>query len=47
MAEHLWFYARVKGATNAEVAVEMEEMLKHLNLPHKRNEKTTSLSGEY
>ncbi|XP_071800403.1 phospholipid-transporting ATPase ABCA1-like isoform X2 [Asterias amurensis] len=45
VAEHLWFYARVKGATNAEVAVEMEEMLKHLNLPHKRNEKTTSLSG--
>ncbi|XP_022097183.1 ATP-binding cassette sub-family A member 1-like isoform X2 [Acanthaster planci] len=43
--EHLWFYARVKGATNDEIAVEMEEMLKHLNLPHKRKELTANLSG--
>ncbi|XP_038069738.1 phospholipid-transporting ATPase ABCA1-like isoform X2 [Patiria miniata] len=43
--EHLWFYARVKGATEEEIAVEMEEMLKHLNLPHKRKEMTANLSG--
>ena len=46
MEEHLWFYARVKGATNSEIALEMEEMLKHLNLPHKRKELTKNLSGE-
>ena len=46
MAEHLWFYARLKGAKESDVQVEMEQMLKDLGLPHKRNERTTSLSGK-
>ncbi|XP_022109857.1 ATP-binding cassette sub-family A member 1-like [Acanthaster planci] len=45
VAEHLWFYARVKGATNQEIHIEMEEMLKHLRLQQKRNELVNNLSG--
>ena len=45
VAEHLWFYARVKGATNREIQIEMEDMLKHLRLQNKRHELVDNLSG--
>ncbi|XP_063962912.1 phospholipid-transporting ATPase ABCA1-like isoform X2 [Lytechinus pictus] len=45
VAEHLWFYARLKGATANDVAIEMEQMLQDLNLPHKRDEYSANLSG--
>ncbi|XP_071490342.1 phospholipid-transporting ATPase ABCA1-like [Diadema antillarum] len=45
VAEHLWFYARLKGGTSTDVAIEMEQMLKDLALPHKRDEYSMNLSG--
>lgn len=43
--EHLWFYARLKGAPSSEVKVEMEQMIKDVALPHKRKEHSSNLSG--
>ncbi|XP_070562934.1 phospholipid-transporting ATPase ABCA3-like [Ptychodera flava] len=43
--EHMWFYARLKGMSNKEVKVEMEQMIKDVGLPNKRHEKTKHLSG--
>ncbi|XP_052776388.1 phospholipid-transporting ATPase ABCA1-like isoform X2 [Mya arenaria] len=43
--EHLWFYARLKGAASSEVKGEMEQMIKDVGLPHKRNEFSSNLSG--
>ncbi|XP_030852679.1 phospholipid-transporting ATPase ABCA1 isoform X2 [Strongylocentrotus purpuratus] len=45
VAEHLWFYARLKGGTANDVAIEMEQMLQDLYLPHKRDEYSANLSG--
>ena len=45
VAEHLWFYACLKGGTSSDVAIEMEQMLKDLDLPHKRDEYSANLSG--
>ncbi|XP_045158186.2 phospholipid-transporting ATPase ABCA1-like isoform X2 [Mercenaria mercenaria] len=43
--EHLWFYARLKGSPAKEVKAEMEQMIKDVGLPHKRNEHSSNLSG--
>ncbi|XP_077981076.1 phospholipid-transporting ATPase ABCA1-like [Glandiceps talaboti] len=45
VGEHLWFYARLKGLTNRQVKEEMEQMIRDIGLPHKRNEKSKHLSG--
>ncbi|XP_071041815.1 phospholipid-transporting ATPase ABCA1 isoform X1 [Parasteatoda tepidariorum] len=43
--EHLWFYARLKGARDEEVSEEAEEMIKDMNLKPKTNEYSKNLSG--
>ncbi|XP_052284173.1 phospholipid-transporting ATPase ABCA1-like isoform X3 [Dreissena polymorpha] len=43
--EHLWFYARLKGASANEVKHELEQMIKDVGLPHKRQELSSNLSG--
>ncbi|XP_013414368.2 LOW QUALITY PROTEIN: ATP-binding cassette sub-family A member 1-like [Lingula anatina] len=43
--EHMWFYARLKGMSEAEVKQEMEGMIKDVGLPHKRDELSKNLSG--
>lgn len=43
--EHLWFYARLKGAPSKVVKVELEQMIKDVGLPHKRQELSSNLSG--
>lgn len=44
--EHIWFYARLKGQTNAEVKEELPEMIKDIALPHKQKEMSKNLSGQ-
>lgn len=44
--EHIFFYARMKGRSNAEAQQEVESMLEDLGLPHKRNEQAQNLSGK-
>lgn len=43
--EHIWFYARLKGRSEAEVQREMPQMIKDVGLPHKSKEKSCNLSG--
>ena len=43
--EHLWFYARLKGAGPEAVKAEMERMIKDVGLPNKRKEMSLNLSG--
>ena len=43
--EHLWFYARLKGAASKEVKAEMEKMIRDVGLPNKRKEMSVNLSG--
>ncbi|XP_031431127.1 retinal-specific phospholipid-transporting ATPase ABCA4 [Clupea harengus] len=43
--EHIFFYARMKGRSNAEAQQEVESMLEDLGLPHKRHEQAQNLSG--
>ncbi|GIY08391.1 phospholipid-transporting ATPase ABCA1 [Caerostris darwini] len=43
--EHLWFYARLKGAKNSDVLEEATEMIKDMNLKPKTNEMSKNLSG--
>ncbi|XP_033117050.1 phospholipid-transporting ATPase ABCA1-like isoform X2 [Anneissia japonica] len=43
--EHLWFYARLKGASDKDVLIEMEQILEDIGLPHKRHELSKNLSG--
>ncbi|CAL1298938.1 unnamed protein product [Larinioides sclopetarius] len=43
--EHLWFYARLKGADEKEVIQEANEMIKDMNLLPKTNELSKNLSG--
>ena len=38
VAEHIWFYARLKGRLPAEVDEESDRMIEDLGLPHKRDE---------
>ncbi|XP_037335370.2 phospholipid-transporting ATPase ABCA1-like [Pungitius pungitius] len=43
--EHIYFYARLKGRSRAEVKIEMDQMIKDVGLPHKRKELAKNLSG--
>ncbi|XP_033006988.1 retinal-specific phospholipid-transporting ATPase ABCA4 [Lacerta agilis] len=45
VAEHILFYAQLKGRTREEAELEMEMMLEDIGLPHKRNEEAQNLSG--
>ena len=46
VAEHLWFYSRMKGMANAEVKHEMKQMIKEIGLPHKTDALAKTLSGK-
>uniref|UniRef100_A0A8C5FDV1 ABC transporter domain-containing protein n=1 Tax=Gadus morhua TaxID=8049 RepID=A0A8C5FDV1_GADMO len=43
--EHVYFYARLKGLSRAEVAAEMDQMIADVGLPHKRKDLSKNLSG--
>ncbi|KAG7256144.1 hypothetical protein CRUP_035701, partial [Coryphaenoides rupestris] len=43
--EHIWFYARLKGLAEEEVKKEMEQIITDIGLPHKRQSRTSTLSG--
>ncbi|NWS77929.1 ABCA1 protein, partial [Crotophaga sulcirostris] len=43
--EHVWFYGRLKGLSEEQVKVEMEQLIQDTGLPHKRREQTRNLSG--
>lgn len=45
MEEHIWFYARLKGLPEQQVAAEIEQILQDTGLPHKRSSRTNTLSG--
>ena len=45
--EHLWFYGQLKGMSAADIKVEMEKMIIDVGLPHKRQELSKNLSGQY
>ncbi|XP_041125605.1 retinal-specific phospholipid-transporting ATPase ABCA4 [Polyodon spathula] len=45
VAEHILFYAQLKGKPKAEAEKEVEEMLEDIGLPHKQNEEAQNLSG--
>lgn len=44
--EHILFYAILKGRSQAEAQLEVEDMLVDLGLPHKRDDEAQNLSGE-
>ncbi|XP_042338907.1 phospholipid-transporting ATPase ABCA1-like, partial [Plectropomus leopardus] len=43
--EHIWFYGRLKGLSEQQVKGEIEQILQDTGLPHKRNSRTSALSG--
>ncbi|XP_056883329.1 phospholipid-transporting ATPase ABCA1-like isoform X2 [Takifugu flavidus] len=43
--EHVYFYARLKGCSRQQVALEMDQMIADVGLPHKRKELAKNLSG--
>ncbi|KAK9518564.1 hypothetical protein VZT92_023867 [Zoarces viviparus] len=43
--EHIWFYGRLKGLSEQQVKGEIEQILQDTGLPHKRNSRTSTLSG--
>ncbi|KAM6235913.1 phospholipid-transporting ATPase ABCA7 [Porphyrio hochstetteri] len=43
--EHVWFYGRLKGLSEEQVKMEMEQLIQDMGLPHKRQEQTRNLSG--
>ncbi|KAK0152457.1 ATP-binding cassette sub-family A member 1 [Merluccius polli] len=43
--EHIWFYARLKGLSEDKVKAEMEQIVNDIGLPHKRQSRTSTLSG--
>ncbi|XP_056298859.1 phospholipid-transporting ATPase ABCA1-like [Pseudoliparis swirei] len=43
--EHIYFYARLKGRSRAEVTIEIDQMIKDVGLPHKRKDLAKNLSG--
>ena len=43
--EHLWFYAKLKGAQSKYLSSEIDKMITDVGLVHKRNELSTNLSG--
>lgn len=45
MEEHIWFYARLKGLPEERVKAEMEQIVNDVGLPHKRQSRTSTLSG--
>lgn len=45
VAEHILFYAQLKGKSWEEAQLEMEAMLEDTGLHHKRNEEAQDLSG--
>ncbi|XP_066480655.1 retinal-specific phospholipid-transporting ATPase ABCA4 [Tiliqua scincoides] len=45
VAEHILFYAQLKGRSREEAELETEMMLENIGLPHKRNEEAQHLSG--
>uniref|UniRef100_A0A452I3M1 P-type phospholipid transporter n=1 Tax=Gopherus agassizii TaxID=38772 RepID=A0A452I3M1_9SAUR len=45
VAEHILFYAQLKGRSREEAVLEMEMILEDIGLPHKRNEEAQNLSG--
>lgn len=47
MAEHILFYAQLKGKSWEEAQLEMEAMLEDTGLHHKRNEEAQDLSGAW
>lgn len=45
--EHIWFYARLKGLPEEMVKAEMEQIVNDVGLPHKRQSRTSTLSGQF
>lgn len=45
MAEHLWFYARLKGLDRHSTQIELNKMLEDTGLAPKKNEASKNLSG--
>lgn len=43
--EHLWFYAKLKGAQSKCLSSEIDKMIADVDLVHKRKELSTNLSG--
>lgn len=43
--EHLYFYARLKMSDPVAIQTEIDTMITHVGLPHKRHEKAANLSG--
>uniref|UniRef100_A0A7N6B5M8 ABC transporter domain-containing protein n=1 Tax=Anabas testudineus TaxID=64144 RepID=A0A7N6B5M8_ANATE len=43
--EHIWFYACLKGLPEEKVKAEMEQIVNDVGLPHKRQSRTSTLSG--
>uniref|UniRef100_A0A8C2ZZ16 P-type phospholipid transporter n=1 Tax=Cyclopterus lumpus TaxID=8103 RepID=A0A8C2ZZ16_CYCLU len=43
--EHIWFYGRLKGLSEQQVKGEIEQILQDTGLPHKRNSRSSALSG--
>lgn len=47
VAEHILFYAQLKGRSWEEAQLEMEALLEDTGLHHKRNEEAQDLSGAW
>lgn len=45
VANHIWFYSRLKGVSVADTTTEMEKLLIDTGLEQKRNEMAKNLSG--
>ena len=45
VAEHLWFYSRMKGMDDAALKQEMKQMIQEIGLPHKKDAQAKTLSG--
>uniref|UniRef100_A0A8C4SW48 P-type phospholipid transporter n=1 Tax=Erpetoichthys calabaricus TaxID=27687 RepID=A0A8C4SW48_ERPCA len=45
VTEHIYFYSRLKGKNKEEAEKEVEDMIRDIGLPHKRNEEAQNLSG--
>ncbi|KAJ8371671.1 hypothetical protein AAFF_G00303470 [Aldrovandia affinis] len=43
--EHIWFYGRLKGLPEEAVKAEMAQIVSDIGLPHKRQSRTSQLSG--
>lgn len=45
--EHIYFYGRLKGLNPSELQTEMDQMIKDVDLLHKRKDLVKNLSGEF